>query len=293
MRTSLIVILLLFSALTEIDAQQAPAPGEPDVNALAKASQNPVADMVSVPFQFNLNSGGGLQDRTFLLLNFQPVIPFKLTDDWNMIVRTIVPIVSIPGPTFRGELVGPRGELVVPRAELDRLAFTRFSGIADIVMEIFISPSKAKAFIWGVGPAFSLPAATTIAAETGSWAAGPTAVALVIKGPWVVGAVGNNLWTFSDTGGEPEVNSFLLQWFVNYNFDKGWAISTGPVITANWDAAPGDRWTVPLGLGISRTTVFNHRPMVVGLQIYHNVERPRLAAANTVRFFVTLLYPKK
>jgi len=188
-----------------------------------------------------------------------------------MIVRTIVPVLSIPGPEG-----------------------TRFSGIGDIQEQIFISPSNSGSFIWGIGPQFSVPSATTLPAETGSWAAGPTFVALTMRGPWVIGALMNNVWTFADSGDDTEVNQFLLQPFVNYNFGKGWAISTAPIITANWDVDSGNRWTIPVGIGISRTTVFNGRPMTLGAQYYHNAERPDgSSAANQVRFFVSLLYPKK
>lgn len=112
-----------------------------------------------------------------------------------------------------------------------------------------------------------------------------------MPGPWVVGGLVNNIWTFSDTGDDPENNTFLTQPFVNYNFGKGWALSFAPIITANWDAEDGDQWTVPLGLGVTRTTVFNRRPMTLGLQYYRNVERPDGAPADQLRFIVSLLYP--
>ena len=270
----LICLLLAFSfgPVGRVDAQQQPtsetAP-PPDTTGLAKESQNPVASLVSIPLQFNINSGGGLEDGSFLLFNFQPVIPFRLNDDWNMIVRTIVPVVSIPGPDTN-----------------------RFSGMADIQEQIFLSPSKSGKLIWGVGPQVSFPTGTTVPTETGSWAAGPTFVALTMPGPWVIGAVANNVWTFSDSGDSTELNQFFMQPFANYNFGKGWAISTAPAITANWDAPDGQKWTVPVGIGIGRTTVFNGRPMTLAVQYYHNVEHPENAAANTVRFQVTLLYPK-
>jgi hypothetical protein len=138
-----------------------------------------------------------------------------------------------------------------------------------------------------------MPTATTAAAETGSWAAGPTFIALTMPGPWVIGAVVNNVWTFSDTGGDPRMNQFLLQPFVNFNFGKGWAISSVPVITANWDAQSGQQWTVPIGAGISRTIVFSGRPLTLSLHYYHNVVHPEGMAANQVRFLVVMLFPKQ
>ena len=129
--------------------------------------------------------------------------------------------------------------------------------------------------------------------ETGSWAAGPTFVALVMPGPWVVGALVNNLWTFADAGDDTKVNQLFLQPIANYNFGKGWALMSAPAITANWDAESGQQWTVPLGLGIGRTTVFSGQPMSLSLQYYHNVVHPDAAASNTVRFQVVFLYPKR
>jgi len=265
----LLLTLLLTVSVVQVDAQEA-SEHPPDASELAKQTQNPVASLISVPFQFNFNSGGGLGDGTFFNLNFQPVIPFRLNDEWNMIARTIVPVISLPGPQG-----------------------LRFSGIADIQEQIFISPAKSGRLIWGLGPIVSIPAATTAPAQTGSWAAGPTFVALTMPGHWVLGALVNNVWTFADSGDSTEVNQFLLQPFVNYNFGKGWAISTGPGITANWDAPDGQKWTVPMGIGIGRTLVFDKRPMTLAVQYYHNVEHPDNVAANQVRFQITLLYPKK
>jgi hypothetical protein len=168
-----------------------------------------------------------------------------------------------------------------------------YSGIADIQEQVYFSPSRDSTIIWGAGPVFSLPAATAAPAQTGSWAMGPTFVLLTMPGPWVIGGLVNNLWTFADSGSSTEVNQFFFQYFINYNFGKGWAISSAPSITANWDAAVGQRWTVPFGLGISRTTVFDGRPMVLTLQYYHNVSHPDNAAANTLRLSISLLYPTR
>ena len=141
-----------------------------------------------------------------------------------------MPVVSAPGPDM-----------------------TRYSGIGDIQEQLYLTPSKGSTVTWGFGPVVSMPTATTAAMQTGSWAAGPTFVALAMPGPWVMGAVVNNVWTFSDSGSDTQVNQFLLQPFVNFNFGKGWALSTVPVITANWDAESGQKWTVPVGAGIGRT----------------------------------------
>lgn len=241
---------------------------KPDATALAKQTQNPVADLVSIPFQFNFNSGGGLDDGTLYNLNIQPVIPITLNKDWKFIARAIVPYLSTP--TADGDQVG---------------------GFGDIQLQGYLTPAKGGKLIWGLGPIFSFPAATNPEVRTGSWAVGPAAVALTMTGHWVIGALANQLWTYADNGGDPEVNQLVVQPFINYNFGVGWAISTAPLISANWNAPSGQQWTVPLGLGITKTTVFNRRPMNIGLQYYHNVAHPDSGPSDQVRIVLALLYP--
>ena len=265
MRAFLLCVLGVLLIASRATAQE---PEQHDTTELAKKTQNPVGDLVSLPFQFNFNTGGDLEDGTFFNLNIQPVIPFRLNDRWSAISRTIVPVDSLPGPN---------GE--------------QFSGFGDIQGELFITPAKPGAIIWGVGPALSFPTATAPPLRTGTWGAGLTAVVLKMSGPWVFGSLFSQWWPMADSGGEPKTNLFLWQPFVNYNFGKGYAITSAPSFTANWDAASGQEWTVPLGIGLSRTTVFNRRPIQVGFQYYYNVEHPDGASGQTLRFVVSLLYP--
>jgi hypothetical protein len=260
-----LVTALLLALPGPVLAQDAP---QVDATALAKQTQNPVANLISIPLQFNFNSGGDLGARSLFNLNVQPVIPFALNARWNFIARTIIPLNSIPGPDE-----------------------TRFTGVGDIQLQTFVAPSTPGKVIWGVGPAFSFPTATIAPNETGTWAMGLSAVVLQDIHKFMLGAVMSQLWPVSDAGGAPETNLFTLQPFVNYNFGKGWAVSYSPIITANWDASSGNEWTVPIGAGITRTTVFNRRPMNVGVQYYHNVERPDGAPGQVLRFVIALLYP--
>ena len=243
---------------------------EPSATDLAKTTQNPVGDIVSVPFQFNFNSGGAYQDQTFFNLNFQPVIPIHLNKKVTLISRTIVPIDSIP--TGNG---------------------TSSSGVGDIQEQTFFTPARTHKIIVGVGPSFSFPTATASPAKTGTWAGGVSAVVLAQPGPFVVGSLFQQLWPMSDSGGSPKTNLFLWQYFVNYNFGKGWALATAPSVTANWDADEGQKWTIPVGGGISRTLIFNRQPMTLGFQYYYNVKRPDNANATTLRFIFALIYPQK
>lgn len=262
-----LAMLLFLASITPVSAQDTGA--QHDAAALAKATQNPVAALVSVPFQFNFNNAGDLEDRTLFNLNVQPVIPFSLTKDINVIARAIVPIDSVPGPEG-----------------------VRYSGVGDVQMQLFLTPSAPKPIVIGIGPIVSMPTATASPLETGTFGAGVTGVVVKDHGPWVLGALISQIWPVSDTGGAPETNLFLMQPFVNYNFGGGWALATAPIITANWDAPDGNQWTVPVGLGITKTTVFNRRPMNIGFQYYSNVERPDGSAGQTFRFVIALLYPQ-
>jgi hypothetical protein len=267
---------LIASALVTVVATagaQTPAPAAPaqshDVAELARKTQNPISDLVSLPFQFNFNSGGAFAESTGLNLNFQPVIPFSVSAHWNAIARVIVPINSLP--------TGPG---------------TRQSGFGDTQGQLFFSPKTTGSFIWGAGPMMSMPTATMSAVETGSWTLGPGAVVVQMTGPWVLGGLFQQFWTFADSGDARDVNLFVFQPFINYNFGKGWALAFAPIVTADWNA-DGDEWTVPAGLGITRTTVFSGRPMNIGVQYYYNVTKPDSAAGNTLRFVIALLYPSK
>jgi hypothetical protein len=173
---------------------------------------------------------------------FQPVVPLHVSSGLTLITRTIVPIVSFPAP-----------------------GRTRLSGIGDIQEQLFFTAAHPGPIIWGIGPAFSFPTATTSPAKTGTWAAGGSFVVLTTPDPFVIGALVVQFSPLTDSNGPPRTNAFLLQPFINYNFGKGWALSTSPMFTANWDAPSDDRWTVPVGMGITRTFSLNRQPMSLGI----------------------------
>lgn len=271
MRKILVAALLLLAVPTFLSAQE---PSEQEKNAkateLAKAAQNPVADMNSIPVQANWTTGGGLGDETQSIINIQPVLPLPINDDWNLISRTVIPVVNLPGGG---------GE--------------RIKGIADIQQQFYLTPAKSGSLVWGAGPIFSLPTSTNAATETGQFALGPTFVVLKLGKKWVYGGLINNLWRIAGGEDTEAINAFFLQPFINYNLSRGWAISTAPAITANWNAESGEQWTVPIGLGVSKVIVVGKQPMNVVLQYYHNVERPDNAGANLIRMQFTLLFPRR
>jgi len=235
---------------------------------LAKAAQNPVANMVSLPLQWNFTTGGGLDSSTALVLNVQPVIPLPIGERWLIVSRTVVPFVSIPLPTG-----GQSG------------------GIADIQEQAYFTKAKPGKITWAVGPILSFPTATNRLARTGQWGLGPGVVALTMPGPWVIGVLANNIWRIGGEAHGEALNTFTMQPFINFNLPRAWAISTAPLITSNWSGPDGERWTVPIGVGVSKVTHIVEQPLNLGLQYYHDVEHPRRAGANEVRFFVAALWP--
>ena len=246
---------------------------EGDKKALAQAAQNPIANMISLPFQNNVNMNVGSDDKVQNVLNIQPVWPFSINEDWNLITRTILPVISQP------EVIPGDG---------------RTDGIGDISFTAAFSPAKptANGLIWGIGPVFLLPTASDDVLGTEKWGIGPSAVALKIQGPWVYGALINNVWSFAGNDDRADVNSMLLQPFLNYNLSGGWYLTSAPIITANWKADSDNRWTVPIGGGVGKIFSIGKQPINAQLSAYHNVEKPEGAADWQARLQVQLLYPK-
>ena len=241
---------------------------------LAKAAQNPIADMISLPFQNNTNFDVGPLKKTQNILNIQPVYPVNLNPEWNLITRTIVPVISQPPFT----------------ASQDRT-----NGIGDIQFSAFFSPRQATGgWVWGVGPIVQLNTATDDRLGQGVWGVGPTAVALNIGKTWVYGALVNNVWSVEKDANRPSVNQMLVQPFVNYNFADapGRYLTFAPIITANWEADSGQQWTVPLGGGIGQIMRWGRQPVNLQAAAYYNVERPDFAARWQLRLQLQFLFPK-
>lgn len=265
----------------------APTSQASEEEELAKKSQNPVANIISVPFENNLYFDVGPSEKVANALNIKPVIPFALTEKINLINRFVVPLVylegqdSISASNPEGGL-GPEG--IFPGTDDE-------FGLGNITYQTFFSPAEPGPVIWGVGTALILPTNTDPALGGDTWSAGPTALILSINGPWVVGFLGQHVWSFAEHGSEPNVNSTLLQPIFNYNFGKGWYVTSVPVITANWEI--DDEWTVPVGGGIGRLMRIGGKlPVDVKLAAYYNVEKPRFGPQWDLQFTVKFLFPK-
>ena len=240
--------------------------------ALQKATQNPVADLISVPLQNNSNFGIGSYDRTQNVLNIQPVIPTHLTQDWNLITRIIQPILWQPDP--------------------DANSGGTF-GLGDMNPTFFFSPAHPGKIIWGAGPAFVLPTATDPALGQGKWSIGPSFVALAQPGHWTLGVLVSNVWSFAGSSDRASVNQMLFQYFINYNLSQGWYVTVSPIITANWAASNAkDIWTVPFGGGVGRIMKLGVQPVNISAQAYANAVYPSGASPWGLRLQIAFLFPK-
>jgi hypothetical protein len=224
--------------------------------------------------QNNSNFGVYPGYRTQDVLNIQPVIPIGISKDWNLIVRWIAPIVYQPLPNQPG----------TPE--------TGQYGLGDMVPSFFISPKNPGKLIWGIGPVLQLPTATSTYLGQGKLGLGPTAVALLQPGHWTLGALVNNVWSVAGSGSRPDVNQFLLQYFINYNLKKGWYITWQPTLTANWEAPSGSQWVVPFGGGVGRIMKLGFQPVLLTAQFFGNAVHPVGTPAWTMRLQIAFLFPK-
>ncbi len=266
----------LYAVLVTVMAPQALAdkgdgiidPGEDETAELARAVQNPVASLISLPFQYNMNPNFGPQDKTLHTLNIQPVWPLELNENWNLITRTIVPLISQPA-IFPGQ--------------------DRETGLGDITFTAFFSPRDSGKWIWGAGPVVLIPTNTDSRLGFDEWGLGPSVVFLTMPGRWVVGSLFSNIW---DIDGDTEVNFFTWQYFVNYNLDDGWYVTSSPIITANWEAPSGEEWTVPIGGGFGKIFRVGKQPMNASFQYFYNLEEPEFVGNWSIRLQLQLMFPK-
>jgi hypothetical protein len=241
---------------------------------LAKKTQNPVADLISVPFQNNFNFNYGPNNDVQYVLNVQPVIPFHLTKEWNLITRTIIPVINQPWPQAR-------------------------FGLGDANITLFLSPARLLpvaegGLFWGVGPILQFPTATNDVLGSSNYAAGPNAVVGYLGKTWVLGALANNIWSYGSTSSydRPYTNFMTVQPFINYNLPKAWYLSFSPIITANWQAKDSQQWTVPVGAAVGKIFRIGKLPFNANLGAYYNVARPDVIGPEyQIRAQIAILLP--
>jgi len=261
------VILIALTSLYIFSMGEGNANAETELQ-LSKKLSNPIASMISIPFQFNYDRGYGPADGKALTLNVQPVIPFVLDDDWNLITRTIVPI------KYQDDVFGNSG--------------SQF-GIGDTLLSLFLSPNEptSSGLIWGVGPIIYLPTATDNRLGIGEWGAGPSAIALTQTGPWTIGVLANHIWSFDDGN---TINASFLQPFMSYTTPDAWTFALQTESTYNWNS---EEWTVPINALVSKLVTFGTQPVSfqAGVGYYANSSTGG-ADDWRGRFSMTFLFPK-
>jgi hypothetical protein len=240
---------------------------------IAKQLSNPVADLVSVPFQFNWEEGVGFEDATRMVLNVQPVVPFTLNEDWNLIARWIMPFVSQPA--------------FAPGLESSY-------GLSDIVFSTFFSPRKSTGMTWGVGPVLGLPTTNDPTLGSGKWTAGPTVVLLKQQGPWTYGLLANHLWSIADTSDadRPDVSKTFLQPFLSYTTPSAISYVLNTEATYDHEAADGDEWTVPINVSISKVRQLGPFPFSIQVGYGYFVDAPSIGPERKLRASFTLILPR-
>jgi hypothetical protein len=244
-----------------------PSAAAQSAEELAKQTQNPIANLISVPLQSNWDFGLGTRSATGTLLNFQPVMPFALNEGTNIILRVILPLTSQPAPDG-----------------------TRINGLSDVVATAFFSPSKTGRIIWGVGPAFLLPVATNQSLGSEKFGLGPSVVALAQPGKFTIGMLFNHIWSVAGPEDRTDVNTTYLQPFLNYNLGGGLAVGVSSEITTNWKA--DQKVTAPLLFSVSKVALLAKRPTSFLVAAGPMVASPDGGASWRFRFAVTFLYPR-
>lgn len=263
------------------------APSESDeADKLAKQLANPISSLISVPFQANEDFGLGPSHNGYkFTLNIQPVIPISISKDWNLIVRTIFPIVS-QHDLFYVENVPKNSPLNPQNRSQD--------GLSDTTQSFFFSPKEPGPFglIWGLGPVFLYPTGTHPFLGTGTFGIGPTLVVLKQTGGWTAGALMNQIWSVAIQEDRKSVSQMFLQPFVAYTTKTHTTFTLSSEMTANWNNPPDDaKWTVPLILQVSQILKVGKQPLSIQIGGKYYADTPRYGPDWGVRLNITLLYP--
>jgi hypothetical protein len=241
---------------------------------LAKKLQNPIGNLTSIPFQNNVNFDYGPNKGTQDILNIQPVVPFSLNENWNVVTRTILPLVW--QPSLQPAQTVPFGT-----------GATTFS--------VFVSPKDpVNGWVWGVGPVVQVPTISNKTLGSNVWGAGPTAVAVQVGGgAWVYGALVNGVFSLGGASGPggTRYDVFTLNPFVNYNFGGGWFVGAAPVVTAAWPALENKAWTLPVGAQVGRLIKLGGKlPINLLVGAYYNALRPQYGSTWQLRMQVAVIF---
>ena len=241
-----------------------------DTADLAQDLTNPVADIVTIPIQMNYDQSIGLLDDGWKMqTNVQPVLPFHVTENWNMISRTILPI------TYQDNIVPGEG--------------SQF-GLGDATLSLFFSPHTSSGVTWGVGPMLLFPTATDSLLGAKKWGAGPSAILLTIRGPLTLGAMSNHIWSFAGDSDRSDINNSFIQPFMAYTWPSAWTFSLQSETTYNWET---EQWAVPVNAAVSKLVTLGRLPVSLQAGAGYWLDAPDTAAEGwRFRFQANFVLPK-
>ena len=254
-----VVLLLLHKPLLASDAE------------LAQQLSNPIADLISVPIQMNYDRDIGVDDGSKLQANIQPVIPFSMNEEWNLISRTILPVI------YQEDIFFDSG--------------SQF-GLGDMSLTVFFSPKKptSSGITWGVGPIALFPTATEAELGGKKWGAGPSGVALMVRGPLTVGALVNHVWSFAGDSDRSDISNSFMQPFVAYTWPSAWTASLQSETTYNWEI---EAWSVPVNLGVSKLVTIGKLPVSLQAGVGYWLDSPDTGPEGfRFRLQVSFVLPK-
>ena len=258
--------VLAASAQAQQASTPAPSPSVMTDQELAIAVHNPFEDLVKVPIQSTTGFQLGPHHEVGDSVNIEPVVPFSLNAQWDLIARPSLTVTYAPTPHEQ-------------------------SGLEDLETSFFLTPAKESTWIWGFGPIFDFPTASSSELGSGRWSAGPTAALAYSEGPWLNAILTDQLMSFAGNRARGSVNQTYIEPMISYNFESGWYADVDPAITYDWTADTANAWTIPMGADIGKAFKFGSQDLSLQVGAYYLLKRPEGEAQWIARVSVTFLFP--
>jgi hypothetical protein len=266
-RKLLLLLALLLAGFPHTPAQAQQVASSVGAQDLAKSAHNPFEDFVKLPFEATTGFGIGPHHNAGEGLNIEPQIPFRLTPQWDLIAEPSLTLTYMPSPHEQ-------------------------FGLQDLQTSFFLTPHGADVWLWGIGPIFQFPTATTTGFATCRWSAGPTAALIYSRGPWFNGVLAYQLVSFAGDRNRGSIDQTFIEPELSYNFESGWYIDWNPSITFDWTANAANGWTVPMGADVGKALSIGTRSLSLQIGAYDLVERPAGTPQWIIRVQLTLLFPR-
>ncbi len=262
----LLSILLAASAQAQQQSTPAPSPSVMTDQQLAISAHNPCEDFVKVPIQSTTGFQLGRSHKVGNSVNIEPLFPFSLNADWDLMARPSLTFTYAPTPHEQ-------------------------SGLEDFETSFFLTPHNATTWIWGVGPIFDFPTASSSELGSGRWSVGPTAALVYTEGPWFGAILAYHLMSFAGNRKRGSVNQTYIEPEISYNFESGWYVQCDPAMTYDWTADTANAWTIPMGADVGKAFKMGSQNLSLQVGAYDLLKRPDGAPQWIMRVSATFLFP--